>query len=583
MQPPEGQEMPSKRQQIETIIDQGMGRADADLVLKNGRFLNLVTGEIAKGDIAICGDRIVGTYDQYRGKREIDLKGRIAVPGFVDCHVHVESSLVAPAEFDHCVLPRGTTTAICDPHEISNVLGVSGLEFFLESAKHTAMDLRVQLSSCVPATNLETSGGRLDAADLVLFRDHPKTSGLAEFMNVPGLLNKAPDVIDKIEAFWDSHIDGHAPLLGGYALNAYLSCGIRNCHETTNTSEAWEKLRKGMQVFIREGSACKDLDALHEIISTMTAPFLGFCTDDRNPLDIAEEGHIDHLVRQAIKLGAKPIDVYRLASWSAARGFGMRDRGLIAPGQRADLVLLDDLDTCAIGDVIAAGRLVDEEMFAARRMPAPIGYNSIKLAPVTADLFRVPASGPSGPVIGLREGQVLTDFLTLALPYRGGAREADLSQDVLKICVIERHGRTGKDGRGIAVGRGFVKGLKLPRGAMASSIGHDSHNICVVGASDAEMAIAVNHLITLGGGFVAVAGDQVVAEMPLPLAGLMSDRDFTTVAGEIRALRHAVRDLGCPLAEPFLQMAFLPLPVIPHLKITDQGLVDVDKFQLIAA
>jgi len=575
--------MTTKRQKIETIIDQGMGRAEADLVLKNGRFLNVVTGEIAQGDIAICGDRIVGTYDQYRGKREIDMKGQIAVPGFVDCHVHVESSLVAPAEFDHCVLPRGTTTAICDPHEICNVLGVSGLEFFLDSAEHTAMDLRVQLSSCVPATHLETAGGRLDAADLVRFRDHPQTSGLAEFMNVPGLLNKAPDVLDKIEAFWDGHIDGHAPLLGGYALNAYLACGIRNCHETTNPEEAWEKLRKGMQVFIREGSACKDLQALHGIISTLTSPFLGFCTDDRNPLDIAEEGHIDHLIREAIRLGAQPIDVYRLASWSAARGFGLKDRGLIAPGQRADIVLLDDLASCAIGDVIAAGRLVDEEMFAARKIPAPIGYHSVKLAPVTAELFRVPANGPTGPVIGLREGQVLTDFLTLSLPYRNGAREADLAQDVLKICVIERHGRTGKDGRGIAVGRGFVKGLKLPRGAMASSIGHDSHNICVVGANDEEMARAVNRLIELGGGFVALEGERLVAEMPLPLAGLMSDRDFTTVAGQIRALRQAVRDLGCPLAEPFLQMAFLPLPVIPHLKITDQGLVDVDRFELVAA
>jgi adenine deaminase len=575
--------MTTKRRRIEKIIDQGMGRAEADLVLKNGRFLNVVTGEIAKGDIAICGDRIVGTYDQYRGKREIDIRNQIVVPGFVDCHVHVESSLVAPAEFDHCVLPRGTTTAICDPHELCNVLGAPALEFFLASAEQTAMDLRVQLSSCVPATHLETAGGRLDAADLTRFRDHPQTSGLAEFMNVPGVLNKAPDVLDKIEAFWDTHIDGHAPLLGGYALNAYLACGIRNCHETTNTEEAWEKLRKGMQVFIREGSACKDLHALHGIISTMTAPFLGFCTDDRNPLDIAEEGHIDHLVREAIRLGAQPIDVYRLASWSAARGFGLKDRGLIAPGQRADLVLLDDLASCAIGGVIAAGRVVDEELFAARAMPQPIGYNSIKLAPVNADLFRVPASGPSGPVIGLREGQVLTDFLTLSLPYRNGCREADLNQDVLKICVIERHGRTGQDGRGIAVGRGFVKGLKLPRGAMASSIGHDSHNICVVGANDQEMAQAVNRLIALGGGFVAVEGEKVVAEMPLPLAGLMSDRDFKTVAGQIKALRQGVRDLGCPLAEPFLQMAFLPLPVIPHLKITDQGLVDVDKFELVAA
>jgi adenine deaminase len=567
----------TNRRRIERIIDQGLGRTEADLVVKNTRFLDVVTGDILKGDIAIGGDRILGTCESYRGGREIDGRNLVCVPGFVDAHVHVESSLVTPAEFDRCVLPRGTTTAICDPHEICNVLGAAGLEFFLASAEQTAMDLRVQLSSCVPATHLETAGGRLLAADLVPYRHHPKVIGLAEFMNAPGLFNKVPEVLDKIEAFWGAHIDGHAPLMKGYELNAYLSCGIRNCHETTSAEEAWEKLHKGMQVFIREGSACKDLRALHTIINTRTAPFLGFCTDDRNPLDIAEEGHIDHLVRGAIALGAPVADVYRLAGWSAARGFGLTDRGLIAPGQRADIVLLNDLDGCDIHSVISAGRPVDESLFAERTMPAAIGRNSIKLARVTAELFRVPAPGPTGPVIGLREGQVLTDFLTLSLPYVDGAREVDLANDVLKICVLERHGKSG------SVGRGFVKGLKLPRGAIASSIGHDSHNVCVAGAVDADMAVAVNRIIELGGGFVAAYAGKVVAEMPLPLAGLMSDRDFRAAAAMIGGMRKAMRDLGCPLAEPFLQMAFLPLPVIPHLKITDKGLVDVDKFELIAA
>lgn len=569
--------MSKLRQRIERGIDQGLGREPADLVIKDTRFLNVVTGEVAKGDIAVCGDRIVGTYESYRGKREIDGRNFTVVPGFVDCHLHVESSLVGPAEFDRCALPRGTTTAICDPHEMCNVLGKDGLEFFLASAEQTAMDLRVQLSSCVPATHLETAGGRLTAADLVPYRHHPKVIGLAEFMNAPGVFHKVPEVMDKIEAFWGQHIDGHAPLMKGYELNAYLSCGIRNCHETTSAPEAWEKLRKGMQVFIREGSACKDLRALAEIITTTTAPFLGFCTDDRNPLDIAHEGHIDHLVRGAIKAGAPIADVYRLASWSGARGFGLVDRGLIAPGQRADLVLLNDLETCDVAHVIVGGRWVDDEIFDARNMPAPVGYQSIKRGKVDASLFGIPASGPTGPVIGLREGQVLTDFLTLTLPYRNGQRLVDLDNDVIKVCVLERHGKTG------SVGRGFVKGLKLPRGTIASSIGHDSHNICVVGSNDSDMALAVNRLIDLGGGFVLTVDGKVLAEMSLPLAGLMSDKDFRTVAREIEGLRHAVRDLGCPLAEPFLQMAFLPLPVIPHLKITDLGLVDVDKFELIAA
>jgi adenine deaminase len=569
--------MSDLRQQIERGIDQGLGRDAADLVIKNTRFLNVVTGEIAQGDIAICGDRIVGTYESYKGRREIDGRHLIAVPGFVDCHLHVESSLVGPAEFDRCALPRGTTTAICDPHEMCNVLGKQGLEFFLENAEATAMDLRVQLSSCVPATHLETAGATLSAADLTPYRNHPKVIGLAEFMNAPGIFHKVPEVMDKIEAFWGAHIDGHAPLMKGYELNAYLSCGIRNCHETTSEAEAWEKLRKGMQVFIREGSACKDLHALAPIINTRTAPFLGFCTDDRNPLDIAEEGHIDHLIRGAIKAGAPMADVYRLATWSAARGFGLTDRGLIAPGQRADIVLLGDLDDCAVVQVIAGGRVVDDELFASRQLPPLIGYNSVKLKPVRAEDFRVPANGPTGPVIGIREGQVLTDFLTLTLPYMNGERLVDLAQDVIKVCVFERHGRRG------SVGRGFVKGLKLARGAIASSIGHDSHNVCVVGSSDSDMALAVNRQIELGGGFVLAESGRILAEMPLPVAGLMSDRSFESVAMQIGALRRAVRSLGCPLAEPFLQMAFLPLPVIPHLKITDLGLVDVDKFELVAA
>jgi adenine deaminase len=569
--------MGNQRQQIERSIDQGLGREAADLVIKNTRFLNVVTGEIAQGDIAICGERIVGTYDSYRGRREIDGRRLIAVPGFVDCHLHVESSLVGPAEFDRCALPRGTTTAICDPHEMCNVLGRTGLEFFLSSAEATAMDLRVQLSSCVPATHLETAGATLAASDLVPYRHHPKVIGLAEFMNAPGIFHKVPEVIDKLEAFWGAHIDGHAPLMKGYELNAYLACGIRNCHETTSEAEAWEKLRKGMQVFIREGSACKDLHALAPVINTRTAPFLGFCTDDRNPLDIAEEGHIDHLIRGAIKAGAPMADVYRMASWSAARGFGLADRGLIAPGQRADIVLLGDLDECAVAQVIAGGRIVDDEFFAARASVPLVGYNSVKLKKVDAADFRVPASGPSGPVIGLREGQVLTDFLTLTLPYCNGERLVDLDQDVIKVCVLERHGRRG------SIGRGFVRGLQLRRGAIASSIGHDSHNVCVVGSADADMALAVNRLIDLGGGFVLAEGGKVMAEMSLPLAGLMSDQSFESVAAEIKALRRAVRHLGCLVAEPFLQMAFLPLPVIPHLKITDLGLVDVDKFELLAA
>ena len=564
------------RRVLEQQIDQARGRVPAGLVVRNARILNVVTGELQQGDIAICGDTIVGTLDSYRGTEEIDAQGRFAVPGFIDSHVHCESTLVTPGEFDRCVLPHGVTTAVCDPHEISNVLGLAGLQYFLDAAQHTAMDLRVQLSSCVPATELETSGARLTADDLVPLRHHPRVIGLAEFMNVPGVLNKDPECMEKLAAFQGQHIDGHAPLLSGRDLNAYLACGISTCHETTNLAEGREKLAKGMQVLIREGSVSKDLDNLAPLITEFASPFLGLCTDDRNPLDIREEGHLDYLVRRAIALGAPLAAVYRTASWSAARGFGLRDRGLVAPGYLADFLLLDDLESCAIHTVFRRGRAVTTETFAGRDMPSPPGGNTVHLEPVTAETFRAPASGPGTPVIGIIPGKILTGHLQAALPYRDGLRHADPERDLLKVCVLERHGRNGN------IGRGFVQGFGFRRGALASSVGHDSHNICVVGANDEDMAIAVNRLAALGGGLVAVAGGRVLTELALPFAGLMSLEPYELVGEKLSALRAAVTGMGCRLAEPFLHLAFLALPVIPHLKITDRGLVDVDRFELIA-
>lgn len=563
------------RNVLERQIDQALGRAPADLVVRNARILDVVTGEIHPGDIAVCGNIIVGTLDSYRGLDEIDAKGRFAVPGFIDSHVHCESTLVTPGEFDRCVLPHGVTTAICDPHEICNVLGLQGLQYFLDSAQNTAMDLRVQLSSCVPATELETSGARLSAADLVVHRRHPKVIGLAEFMNVPGVLNKEAGVMEKLVAFQGQHIDGHAPLLSGRSLNAYLSCGIRNCHETTNLTEGREKLTKGMQVLIREGSVSKDLVALAPLINEFASPFLGLCTDDRNPLDIYEEGHLDHLIRRAIALGAPPAAVYRVASWSAARGFGLTDRGLIAPGFLADFLLLDDLESCAIHMVFRCGRRVTAETFGNRVLPDASSGNSIYLRTVTAESFASPAAAPSTPVIGIIPGKILTECLQATLPYRDGKRHADPEHDLLKVCVLERHGRNGN------IGRAFVKGFGFQRGALASSIGHDSHNICVVGASDEDMAVAVNRLIALGGGFVAVQAGRILAEVALPFAGLMSLAPFEEVRRDLYSLRATVQGMGCLLPEPFLQLAFLPLPVIPHLKITDLGLVDVDRFEIV--
>jgi adenine deaminase len=429
----------------------------------------------------------------------------------------------------------------------------------------------------VPATTFETSGAQLEATDLAPLADHPKVIGLAEMMNFPGVLAKDPGVVDKLAAFAARHIDGHAPLVRGRDLNGYLAAGIRTDHETTTLAEAREKLAKGMTVLIREGSVSKDLHALIPLITADSSAFLAFCTDDRNPLDIAEEGHLDYVIRTAIKRGAPLHHVYRAASWSAATAFGLRDRGLIAPGKRADIALVEDLETCAVRQVIAAGRLVTPEIFAGRPAVAPTGLDSVKLSPVAPEDFRVPASGPSTQVIGVVPGRIITQRVVRDLPMQAGAKAIDLDNDVIKVAVVARHGKNRN------IGRGFVTGFGLKRGAIASSVGHDSHNICVVGTDDQDMAIAVNRLIALQGGFVVAEGGAVRGELALPFAGLMSLKSFEEVRAELLTLRKAAQALGCTLAEPFLQIAFLPLPVIPHLKITDFGVFDVDRFELVAA
>ena len=560
---------------LRRAILQGQGAEPADLVLKGGRFLDLVSGDLVSSDIAITGNRISGTFGSYSGRHEVDIAGKTVVPGFIDTHLHIESSLVTPLEFDRCVLRHGVTTAICDPHEIANVLGAEGIRFFLDSAAATIMDLRVQLSSCVPATHLETSGAALCAGDLKPFMDHPKVIGLAEFMNFPGVLAADPGALEKISLFSGRHIDGHAPLLRGMALNGYLAAGIRTDHETTTAAEALEKLSKGMHILIREGSVSKDLHALIPIMTERNAPFLALCTDDRNPLDIAEEGHLDFMIRTAIAEGVEPLVAYRAASISAARAFRLHDRGLVAPGWRADLVVLDDLEACRVAQVISAGRIVNAALFETRADVQPVGYGSVKSNPVTPADFNMPGNGRALPVIGVLPGKIITAHLTMDLPVREGLVQCDPAQDAIKVAVVERHGINGN------IGRGFVHGFGLKHGAIGSTVGHDSHNICVVGVSDADMALAVNHLREIGGGFVVVRDGAVLAELALPIAGLMSDRSFEAVRDALIPLRQAAKSLGTVLPEPFLQVAFLPLPVIPHLKISDRGLVDVDGFCLI--
>lgn len=559
---------------LSDVIAQGRGLAPADLVLRGGRVFDVITGALLEGDVAICGGLIVGVFDSYEGREVVDVTGKILVPGFIDTHLHIESSLVTPYEFDRCVGPHGVTTAICDPHEIANVCGLEGIGYFLDASAHTVMDIRVNLSSCVPSTHMETAGARLEAADLVPLMDHPRVIGLAEFMNFPGVLHQDAGCMAKLEAFRGRHIDGHAPLLSGRDLNGYIAAGIRTEHEATTATEAMEKLRKGMRVLIREGSVSKDLHALAPMLTERTSPYCCFCTDDRNPLDIAEHGHLDYLIRTAIALGCPPLAAYRAASLSAAEAFGLKDRGLIAPGKRADIVVLQDLATCRPEMVFTGGVRVGDAAFATRQIVPPVARHSVKAPPVRAEHFRTGGNRAETPVIGILPGKIITEHLTYDIAPTDGDKRPDLARDLVKIAVIERHGKNSNRATG------FVKGFGLKRGAIASTVCHDHHNIAVVGADYADMALAANRLGEIEGGFVVTEGGKVLAELALPVAGLMSLQPFEVVRDELITLRAAARSLGVELEEPFLQLAFLALPVIPHLKITDHGMIDVDRFEV---
>jgi len=549
--------------QLSRRIDAAQGRILCDLILKNVRYLDVFSLSWHLGDVAVVDGIIVGLEPGLKGLRTIDGAGKSLVPGFIDAHVHIESSMCLPEGFSRAVLPKGTTTAICDPHEAANVLGAPGIEYFLRAAESLPLDLRVMLSSCVPATHLETNGaGQLLAQDLIPWRNHPRVLGLAEMMNVPGLLQKSEAVLAKLEAFSDMPIDGHAPLVKGQALSAYAACGISSCHESTELDEAREKVTKGMSVWIREGSVAKDLTRLIPILNVATSTSVGFCTDDRNPLDIATEGHIDYLVRRAIASGVPSAVAYRSASWTVARHYGLKEKGAVAPGCVADLVLLEDTEHCGIAQVFRAGISVDE---LETRGPVSVAFpNTVRaVIPEAREL-----EGPVGSVhvIEVVPGKILT-----------GRRIADSrAPGVLRLSVLERHGKGSRPANAYVSGFGHSF-----RGAIASSVGHDSHNLIVVGSSSEDMRIALVALRESGGGYAVVQDGKLLERLPLPFAGLMTAATPELIRDQLLALRKAARTVGCELAEPFLALAFLSLPVIPSLKLTDKGLVDVDAFKII--
>jgi len=552
---------------LQRRIDAAMGRIPCDLALHGAQVLDVFTGRWVRTDIGMVDGCVVSLEIGVRANRKIDLKNHWIVPGFIDAHVHIESSLLIPHQFQKVVLPKGTTTVICDPHELANVQGAKGIEYFLNEAQNSHLDIRVMLSSCVPATHLETNGGgELGLDKLHPFRNHPKALGLAELMNVPGVLSADSSVLEKLSAFSESPLDGHCPLLGGSELSAYASTGISSCHESSQLDEAREKLRKGLSIWIREGSVAKDLDTLISILDSNSFPFIGFCTDDRNPLDISQEGHIDFLVRRAIQKGVPAETAYRSASWSVANHYGLNRgvirKGAIAPGYQADLVILKDHSSCSVSEVIRNGLLVSEMEFE-KSKPAH-HENSVRASvPEINEL-----TGPEGTVhcIEVFPKKIIT----------GRSIRSSKDPGVARLSVLERYGKHSPPAHAYVAGFG-----ETFNGAIGSSVGHDSHNLCVVGSDSSDMQVAFRHLIEVGGGFVVVSKRNVIAQLNLPFGGLMTPNEPSEVEKKLKELRSASKAIGCVLEEPFLQLAFLCLPVIPSLKLTDKGLIDVEKFQII--
>ena len=564
---------------LKEIIRSARGQQPVDLLLKNARIVNVFSGDIVSGSIAIAHGYVVG-FGEYPALKTVDIGGRFVAPGFMDAHVHIESSMVGITEFARAVLPFGTTSVVADPHEIANVLGINGIDYMLQSSENQPINVYFTLPSCVPATDMETSGAALTADDLKPFMENERILALAEMMNFPGVIYEDADVLKKIQQAktYRQLIDGHAPGLTGQALYAYIAAGISSDHECTSAHEAKEKLEAGMHIMIREGTAAKNLRSLLPVVNSRTARRIMWCTDDRHPHDLLDDGHIDSLVRQSIQAGLDPITAIQMATINPAQYFGIKHTSAIAPGRHADLVIFSDIFDMHIEQVYYRGRLVAENgsMMPDIEKPVPIicpPSMNVHNEPVD---FSIPVNGKRIRVIDIVPNQIVTRHHVAAVPLSGGEAASDISRDILKIAVVERHTGSGN------MGKAFVRGFGLKRGALASSVAHDSHNIIVVGTDDQDMKAAVNDVVQMGGGLAASCNGQILSRVPLTIGGLMSEESMPAVRLQLDKIIGVAQEFGTKLHDPFMTLSFLALPVIPELKITDKGLVDVTQFKIVS-
>jgi adenine deaminase len=564
---------------IKNRIDVASGRVKADLVLKNARIVSVFTEEILEGDVAIVGGEIAGI-GQYEGVEEIDLEGRYVAPGLIDGHVHIESSMVTPAQFAKTILPRGTTAIIADPHEIANVCGLGGIQYILDNSEVLPLDVFVMLPSCVPSTSFENAGAKLLADDLETFMDHPRVLGLGEMMDYPAVESASPEAIDKLAAADGKLIDGHGPVIKDKGLNAYVAGGIRTEHECTTVEEMIDRLRLGLYIQIREGSAARNLAELVAGVNKDNVRRIFFCTDDRHPGDILVEGHIDNNVRLAISRGLAPITAIKMATLNAAEAYRLYNRGAVAPGYLADLIVFDDLKAFNIEMVFKGGRLVAEHgkaLFEVSEIASEAVVNTVNFKPVTADDLRITMSSDFARVIRLLPHSLVTESAVRKVVTEDGFFKYDERLDILKLLVIERHHATGN------IGKGLVEGFGLKNGAIATTIAHDSHNLIVIGDTNENLLAAIEEIQRIGGGIAMVKAGEVVASMPLPIGGLMSDEPIELVDQKLKDLLEVGYSLGVKrVYDPVMTLAFLALPVIPEIKLTDVGLFDVTKFEFVS-